>query len=84
MDKDGCYNLIIAVVRQAAADYRSSYNTGDLIRCRAINNQINQNQLIGAAGLTDVWNYFISQLHKGGKHDKRGKKATTRRIPANP
>ncbi len=65
MDRRACENLVIAVVKQAAADYKIAAKHGDNLTCRLIDKQIKNNPLVNAAGLVDTWEYSLRQIRKG-------------------
>lgn len=65
MDKTGAYNLIIALVKQAAAEYRRAYKRHDTQTCNLIDTQIRRNNLVISAGFSDVWSYITNEITRG-------------------
>lgn len=65
MDNTGANNLVIAMVKQAAEEYKTAYRRGDKLTCNMINRQILTNSLVIAAGFDETWKYFTRTLTRG-------------------
>ena len=62
MDSNGANNLVIAMIKQAATEYKQSKSCGDTLTCNLINKQILTNSLVISAGFDDIWKYYIKSL----------------------
>lgn len=62
MDSTGANNLVIAVMKQAAKEYRQSKRRGDTLTCNLIDRQILTNSLVITAGFDDIWKQYTQKL----------------------